>query len=368
MKILNGTRLLANIGLIPECQRQVTMAFSSESESRFYEQVTGEPFEREFGMRQSARRRGMQFENNLFQNDAIKLQAALAPVLDIEPGTLYVRNLDLEELPPSRTTKKTQVTPGIHEGRVLRHARTRSIIADSLDPTRRTKSPDLVIHPQLLIPVDGMKKPWLWVEPDFMVWVPKINRYVPGDLKSFVVEDRRIDPGDLVQARLQIAAQIHALEHCYQMMGETFQHRNGLLVFSTPYGLQPAPVREFERLDGPYDVISKAREALSRHAVKISQALGDLESPRLNQVAFEAPNHYCENCIGSCIFAPYCAKDHHGTAQQLGDEAASILGSETSLGELLELLQGSVSPTESQKGLVEELRRTFLELGLRWSA
>ena len=201
---LSGTSALARVAMNPDCEIQVAMARARESEPEFYRRVTGEPYDREFGERISARRRGSKFEQNLHQNDAALLRGVLAEFISVDAERVYVRNME-DEVPGTRESV-----------RIARYRRTLDIIADSIDGRRH---PELIIHPELLLRVVGTNTGYLWVEPDFMAWDSQRGIYVPGDEKSFVVQENDVDPGDLERTRLQIGAQIVALRHAYANHG-----------------------------------------------------------------------------------------------------------------------------------------------------
>lgn len=181
---LSGTSALARVAMNPDCEIQVAMARAHMSEPEFYRRVTGEHYDREFGERISARRRGSKFEQNLHQNDAALLREALAEFIGVEAERIYVRNLQ-DEVPGTRETV-----------RFARYRRTLDIIADSIEGRRH---PELIVHPELLLPVAGTYTGYLWVEPDFMAWDGQRGVYVPGDEKSFVVQENDVDPGDLAR-------------------------------------------------------------------------------------------------------------------------------------------------------------------------
>jgi hypothetical protein len=93
---LSGSTALARVAMNPGCSIQVAMCLSGRPENRFFESVTGEQFLAEFGERQSARRRGSQFEKNLFS----------------PPGDARLLHNSLHVDPPSAKPLKSRVLPG----------------------------------------------------------------------------------------------------------------------------------------------------------------------------------------------------------------------------------------------------------------
>ena len=169
---LSGTSGLARVAVNPDCEIQVAMARTREPEPDFYRRVTGSEYDREFGERISARRRGVKFEQNLHQNDAALLRAVVADFIGVAAERIYIRNLD-DEVPGTR-----------ENARIARYQRTRDILLDSIKGRRH---PEFVIHPELMLPAPGTRTGYLWVQPDFLAWDPGRTTFVPGDEKSVVV-------------------------------------------------------------------------------------------------------------------------------------------------------------------------------------
>src|SRR6516164_7099193 len=193
----SGASGLSRIALNPECAWQTVMLRSSKSEPEFYEQVTGEVFPKEYGERLSARRRGSKFERNAFDHQAAKLRAVMAERLGVAAEDIWVRNLEDDE-------------PGGHESnRIRRSNLTRAILSDRLEGKR---TPEILIQPQLTLTVHGLaRSERLFIAPDVLYLDSGSGRYRPADLKSFVVRDNQVAPGDLERSRLQLAIQSLAL-------------------------------------------------------------------------------------------------------------------------------------------------------------
>jgi hypothetical protein len=127
---------------------------SGMSEPEFYRAVTTSPYPKEFGERQSARRRGLKFEQNLFANNAAKLCKATAKIAGADPDRMYVRNLD-DEVPGNPTTTY-----------VRRWQRTRKILETSV----QGQIAHIVIHPVLRLTAPASRNGQFWIVPDFLVW------------------------------------------------------------------------------------------------------------------------------------------------------------------------------------------------------
>lgn len=344
---LSGTSALARIAMNPECEVQVAMARARGSEPEFYRRVMGEPYDQEFGERISARRRGSKFEQNLHQNDAALLRGALAEFIGVDAQCIFVRNME-NEVPGTRET-----------ARVARYRRTLDIIESSINGRRH---PELIVHPELLLPVAGTNTGYLWVEPDFMAWDPRRGIYVPGDEKSFVVQENDVDPGDLERTRLQIGAQILALRHLYSKHGVADQVGSlGLLIFATPYGLRPHTPR-VEHLQGAVHAVNVAIEAFARHGAKIDR-LRAIDGASMHLLVDDLEPHFQERCVSTCVLAHRCRQRHRGRAADLGDLAVDLLGSDADIGRLAALIAGAIPRDDAEARLAGELRRIADLLG-----
>jgi hypothetical protein len=349
---LSGTSALARVAMNPGCEIQVAMMRARDPEPVFYRRVTGEEYDREFGERISARRRGSKFEHNLHQNDGAQLRQALAAFIGVASDRIFVRNLEDE-------------VPGVREAvRIARYQRTRDIIADAVVGRLHAQ---LVIHPELMLPVPGTNAGYVWVEPDFMVWDGSRQIFVPGDEKSFVVQENDVDPGDLERTRLQIGAQIIGLRDAYARhgLGDRIANR-GLLIFATPYGLRPHEPR-LEQLDGAVHAVEQAIEAIKRHGAKIDR-LRAKDGAAMHVLVSELEPHFQEKCMSTCLLARRCRQRYAGRALDLGDAAADLLGAETDLVRLADLMAGAAPRDPSEATTARELQRIAGLLGLMGKA
>lgn len=351
---LRGSSLIARLAMNPRCEIQAAMAMSPRSERDFYEAVTGEPLRREYGERQSAKRRGFQFEENLFRppGDARLLREAVAPYLGTESDRISVRDLPME-IPGERM-----------DSRVKRLQRTREIVKAAVEERNH---PQLVIQPQLLIPTASTgKSPQLYIAPDFMAWSPDAKAFIPGDAKSFVVRDNQVEPGDLERARLQLASQVLAMRHEFGRHHAAGRVRPmALLIFATPFGLRPHPAVE-EDLSGALAAAERALDAFERHRDRIaSLAAGAPE----HLVVDELRPHFQEKCLATCAMADYCRRRVAGRVMEVGDAAAERIGREADLERVLALMAGAVEPAdEAERRTAEELRRIADEIDPQWRA
>jgi len=341
---LSGTRGLIRISKNLECAMQAAMVADRVREPEFYRRVTGADFPGEYGERQSARRRGTKFEENLHMNDAALLRRALAPHFRFDPDTAVVRNFGLE-LPGASTTI-----------RAAKLHRTRRVLGDLV---AGRPVPTILIKPQLRLPIGPGLADFEYVEPDFMVLDASAAMYVPGEEKSFIVREGVADAPDLDLTRRQAAVQIHALRAEATRLGvEPRVLDRAAFVFATPFGLQPAPAFE-EFLYSEVHEIAGAVEALRRARTSLNSLRQVVTTP-LEHLVDEVPSRFQERCIGSCIMASWCEGGRRDRAPVLGDAAVDLLGEDLPVSRAAALLAGarprSQREAELQRILVDAAR------------
>jgi len=345
---MSGSSALARVAVNPGCEIQVAMARSRDPEPEFFRKVTGDQYDREFGERLPARRRGSKFEQELFRNNAIKLCEALCQLSGADPNAMFVRNFD-DELPGGKEST-----------RIARYSRTKRIFSDL---AAGQQVPDLLIHPQFMLPVKGSAKGYFWIEPDFAWFDPHAQMYVPGDLKSFVVQDNDVDPGDLERARLQIAAQILALRAAADACGVAVRvSTRGMLIFATPYGLSPHRPR-IEDLAGAIHSIEAAIAAFELHGGHID-SLREIDGAEMHMLVPDLTSNFQERCVSGCVMAGYCRERHAGTAVELGDAAARLIGAGTRIDSLVADLNRAAAGDANSSNLAAELVELATALGI----
>ena len=345
---LKGATALVRLAQNPRCEVLGAMVLQEGPETRFYERAVGEPYDREFGERQSSKRRGTQFERNAYAGDARLLREALAPVIGLEPDQIRVRNL-LDDYPGTKD-----------DARVARLRITRGLLKDSL---AGGVAPHLIIQPQLLVPTNPGPRPYFFIAPDALVWAQQYGLYVPADLKSFVVRENEVSRADLARVRLQLGAQSLALMHEYDRLdkGKTAVPATGLLIFSQPNGLRPHAPRT-EDLRGAREAVRVGIEAFLRHRERIDRLRAGAEP---YTVAAELTPHFEERCLTNCVMADWCRGIVAGRARDLGDSAGQLLGN-MELERMAGFLLGTAEPvSDAERGIAAELRRIAEEHGVR---
>lgn len=348
---LAGASALTRIAQNPECGWQVVMIRSGSNEPKFFQELTGETYPKEYGERNSARRRGAKFERNAYEHDAALLRAALGVHIGVAEADVWVRNLEDE-------------VPGGHDtNRIGRWQRTMAILEDHVagKPTAH-----ILIQPQLQLSVRGLgRRPGLFIAPDVLFLDRASGRYRPADLKSFVVRGHQVAPADLERSRLQVAIQSLALHEALSMLGdERLPEHVGGFIFATPFGLKPHPPC-VETLDASVDRVLKAIDALARHARTIEAAKARDGAVKEILLLDDIPNHFQERCVSGCALASVCQSRRGATAEVLGDSAMQILGRDFSIARAIELIDGSAprDPEEARiQALLADLGKPFEEL------
>jgi hypothetical protein len=318
------------------------MVMQEGSEKRFYEQVVGERYDREFGERQSSKRRGAQFESNAYAGDARLLRETLSLLIGIDPDDIRVRNL-------------TDDYPGTKDdGRIARLNITRAILADSI---HGGIVPHIVVQPQLLIPTSPGPQPYFFIAPDLLVWSARHGCYLPGDLKSFIVRENEVARGDLARVRLQLGAHVLALRHEYHRLDPAMSVTpQGLLIFSQPNGLRPHAPR-IEDLGGAVEAIRNGITAFLRHRELINRLRAGAAP---YTVAADLEPNFQDSCLASCVMAQWCRERVAGRAADIGDVAGEVLGDVT-IDHVIGLMKGAVAPADEHEQIVAERLQTLAD-------
>ncbi|WP_196259767.1 hypothetical protein [Pelagibacterium limicola] len=339
---VKGSTALVRLAGNPTCEILGAMVMQEGSEKRFYEQVVGERYDREFGERQSSKRRGAQFESNAYAGDARLLRETLSPLIGLDPDDVRVRNLT-DDHPGSKD-----------DARIARLNITRAILTDSI---RGGTAPHIIVQPQLLIPTSPGPRPYFFIAPDLLVWSVELGCYLPGDLKSFIVRENEVPRGDLARVRLQLGAQVLALRHEYHRLDPAMLVApKGLLIFSRPNGLRPHAPR-IEDLGGAVEAIRIGIAAFLRHRERINMLRAGAAP---YTVATDLEPNFQDACLASCVMAQWCRERVAGRAADMGDVAGEVLG-DIAMDRVIGLLTGAVAPADEHERIVAERLRTLAD-------
>jgi len=347
-----GARDLVRIAKNPTCEALGAMIVEGVDEVAFYEKYTLTDYDGEYGARPAAFARGIKFENNLTRHHATKLKIAIARGC----GVALEYFDDSHNLADRWLPRDQGDSEQMHAHR-LKY--TRAILAD-LASGRPV--PTLLIQPQLRLHVGPGLDDFLYVSPDYMYLPPRARMYNVGEIKDFIARDGIADPVDMERTRLQQAVEILALraEATPLGVGDLVTNRAGLIT-STPSGLGPAALVE-EDLSEEVQLVAKMPAVLSAARQRLARARQPLDSS-LENIFDELNIHFQEGCVKSCIMASVCKKRKVGLVATLGDAASDLLGSDTEIDHVVEVMCGA-PPRDAREGdIVARLAKAVRELG-----
>lgn len=349
---LRGARGIVRVSQNPDCEIQAAMVVDSAiqrggralRETDFYRLVLGHEYPGEYGERDAARRRGTAFEKNLVQNYAARLRQAVAPLYNLDPNTMTVRNF-LDEAPGALYT--------------MRLSKMRRLLRDLAED--RTV-PDLLIQPQLRLKTGPKVGDYVHISPDFALLDRDAGIYVPGEIKSFIVRGNVADSADLEPTRRQAAVEVVALRAEAERAGLADRVSNrAAFVFATPFGLQPRSGHQ-EQLDGAVRDILRALQVIEQTKARLT-AKRTVDDARFEVLIDELEPNYQESCIGKCVLTDYCKLREAGSARLLGDAAAEQLGANTDVDRIVEFLRGRPTSDGDEARVVADLADAIRALG-----
>ncbi|QXJ26007.1 hypothetical protein AGRA3207_007587 [Actinomadura graeca] len=240
-----------------------------------------------------------------------------------------------------------------NEGRELRHARTRRLLARALETGEGT----LFDHPLLRLEIGGRLA---YLEPDVIAFQVEGRLHVI-EVKSFAVVDGQAEPEQVAAAARQSAVYVLALRRLAAELGhdpgrvshevflvcpENFSNRPT----ATPLDVRPQLAvleRQLARLTRVDTILEALPEDL---CFEPGDALAD--SVR----AVEA--RYAPECIAGCEMAFFCRDEARacGATGTLGRGVRDDLGGIDTAGTALALADGSLSPSDDLAETAAQLR------------
>lgn len=342
---LSGQRGVIRVATNPGCEKLAAMAVEGVRETDFYRQITGNPYPKEYGEREAARRRGRKFEDNLNRGDGELLKQAFAEFCGVPAGRMAV--FDLE----------TAVAGGT-AARLNKRARTRGLLRDASQGQARYH---VLVQPHFALNVPGFPRPFIFAA-DLAVLHSSGRYYVPGEIKSFIDRDNELEPGDLRLTRLQCGAELIALRHEMNGLGVDYPNTQAFHVFATPYGLSPSR----PRLEDHANALSAIERAITVYADAKARVEGLRSFPGepLGNFFEQLRPNFVEGCHASCVMAEECAHACQGTARQLGDDAHRLLGDAVTLPRLVDLIGGATPANAVEAAIATEGARIAADLGI----
>jgi hypothetical protein len=313
----------------------------------FYTRLAG-PYPGEYGERASTMRRGKQFERVLYAQKgsrrAFALCETLGPTFGYQPQAMRV--LDMREIEGSSVLETAD----------LRLRRTRQ----ELQSLRRGEPvAHVILQPQLSLSVaPGDTR---FVVPDALVLVTGVrperqDMYMPLEIKSCIVCRNLADSSSKDRARRQAAVEVLALTQEARRYGLYERVRNrAAFVYATPRGLTPTPPF-IEDLYAETAEVNRALTVLREAGNRLSELRRANPGP-LESLTPQLQTNYIDRCKALCALASLCKQEAAPRAAVLGDSASAVLGSDTELSRLIELLQGA----QPQSGYEAQLTPQLLE-------
>lgn len=342
---LSGARGLIRVAHNPTCELQAAMVLARVRELDMYRALTGAEYTGEYGERISARRRGAQFEDNLYSDNGALLRATLAPLLGVDAADLTVRNLVAE-------------IRGSSAAAVEERTRTTSALLTDLAADR--PAPDLLIQPHIQLRLDNDASMSGSIVPDVLALDRSRRVYLPVEIKSFIVRDGVVAQGDRDGARRQAAVQLLALQQELTRRGIGNRlPEMAIFIFASPFGMRPYPAFA-EQLPAELFEMRRALATLAQIRTRLVRlgitAASDTES--LAAAAAQLATTYQESCVAGCMLARICRQKTSDKPAVLGDIAAQTLGEDIDLTRALALLRGAPAANSREAWLAPVLRET----------
>ncbi|MFB4318834.1 hypothetical protein [Actinomadura sp. 21ATH] len=331
----HDARTIAALTANPGCARRGVMDAAGVDKD-FLARELG--FPAPFGQSQFAITRGNAFEAQVKADGCAELLTLLRDTLGLDvPEVAYD---DLE------------VVAG-HEGRELRHGRTRRLLARALETGEGT----LFDHPLLRLDIAGQTA---YLEPDVIAF-QYAGRLHVIEIKSFAVVDGQAEPEQVAAAARQSAVYVLALRRLVEELGhprELVSHEVFLVCpenFSNRPSATPVDVRpQLAVLERQLARLTRIDRILGELPGDLTFAPGDALPGSVRAV--EA--RYAPECMASCEMAFFCRDEARacGATGTLGRSVRDDLGGVDSIPTALALADGSLEPSEDLAETAAQLR------------
>jgi hypothetical protein len=331
----HDARTIAALTANPGCARRGVMDAAGVDKD-FLARELG--FPSPFGQSQFAITRGNVFEAQVKADGCAELLTLLRERLGLDvPEVAYD---DLE------------VVAG-NEGRELRHARTRRLLARALESGEGT----LFDHPLLRLEIAGQVA---YLEPDVIAFQLRGRLHVI-EIKSFAVVDGQAEPEQVAAAARQSAVYVLALRRLVAELGHPADRVSHEVFLVCPENFSNRPTAT------PLDVrpqLAVLERQLAR-LTRIDRIVGELP-PDLSFTPGEAlpeavravEARYAPDCMSSCEMAFFCRDEARacGATGTLGRSVRDDLGGVDSIGTALALADGSLHPSDDLAETAVQLR------------
>ena len=316
-RIVPTRRIPTSRGLVaasknPNCELLVAMGLEGADERRLREALMGEKFGGEYGERQSAKRRGSQFEARLLANDAAVLKEKVGPLIGRDPASVVIRDFSQEFPGPIKI---------LHAVRLHRFRTILKAVKDG----KLYEVPDIIVQATVAIDVLGGSRGCLYLSPDMIVFDRRDRTFRVGEFKSFIVRKKNIEPKDLDNTRRQTAAGILGLADELIRAGlPVHNDLPSIFIFARPNGLQAYDPFE-EPLRAEIVEVDRARTAMRDTGEHLAKLREGVESSNLADLAMDLKINLRERCTSTCLLSTYCARREPENPAVYGDVGVRAL-------------------------------------------
>ncbi|WP_131737469.1 hypothetical protein [Actinomadura roseirufa] len=331
----HDARTIAALTANPGCARRGVMDAAGVDKDAVARELG---FPSPFGQSQFAITRGNAFEAQVKADGCAELLTLLRDGLGLAvPEVAYD---DLE------------VVAG-NEGRELRHARTRRLLARALESGEGT----LFDHPLLRLEIAGQLA---YLEPDVIAF-QLAGRLHVIEIKSFAVVDGQAEPEQVAAAARQSAVYVLALRRLVSELGHDPARVSHEVFLVCPENFSNRPVAAPLDVRPQLAVLERQLARLTRIDRILDALPGDLTfgpGAALADAVRTVEARYAPECMAGCEMAFFCRDEARacGATGALGRSVRDDLGGVDTIGTALALADGSLDPSDDLAETAAQLR------------
>ncbi|MET7422838.1 hypothetical protein [Dactylosporangium sp. NPDC005555] len=253
---------------------------------------------------------------------------------------------------------------GGNASREVRYARTKALLARAASD--REDAGTLFDHPMLRLEIAGY---YAYLEPDLIAFRAG-GKFHVVEIKSFAVIDGQADPGKTAAAATQSAVYVMAMRELLAELGhppETVSH-NVVLVCPENFANRPTATlvdvrkqltvlrRQLSRLTRLEAILDALPAALSFDLAYDTDQQPTRPADELRKAVSTIDARYSPDCLGTCEMAFFCRDESAGSTSALGRSVRDDLGGVESIGTVLGLARGTLTPGAGQEEIAGLLR------------
>ena len=268
------------------------------------------------------------------------------------------------ELPIPEVSYDDLSTVGGNASREVRYARTRSLLARAA--ADREDAGTLFDHPMLRLEIAGY---YAYLEPDLIAFRVG-GRFHVLEIKSFSVIDGQADPAKVAAAARQSAVYVLAMRTLLAGLGFPPELVSHDVVLICPENFANRPTATLLDVRRQLTVLERQLSRITR----LESVLEGLPADFTFDLAYDADQlptrpeeelakavtsidaRYTPDCLGTCEMAYFCRTEACGSTAVLGNGVRDDLGGVESIGTVLGLARGTLTPGAGQEEIAELLR------------